>query len=76
MSKKLKIKIEDIYKLYLEGKNFSEIAEILNCTTSNVIRRLKKIGVNTKRDYTKTRYNRINRHKINLNFFENITTEK
>lgn len=70
------ININQIISLYNEGKNALEIAEKLGCCTSNVTRRLKTIGINFKRDYSKTRYNRINKTAINLNFFKEIDTEE
>lgn len=76
MSNKLGIKIEDIMQLYNDGKTPIQIAEIFGCHISNITKRLRKYGVNTSRDYTKSRYNRTNRHKVNLSFFECIDNEE
>lgn len=70
------ININSIISLYKEGKNIAEIAEILNCTVSNVSRRLKKAGIDFKRDYTKTRYSRANRISIDTNFFKVVDSEE
>lgn len=75
MSKKLKIKIEDIISLYNQGYSPTQIAEKYNCSNINITRRLKKEGIHFTRDYSKTRYSRSNRHKINLNFFKLIDNE-
>lgn len=76
MSKKLGINIETIISLYNEGKTPTMIAETYGCTPSNISRRLKKVGINIVRDYTKTRYSRKGRHKIDINFFKKIDTEE
>ena len=76
MSKKLGINIDYIISLYKAGKSTVEIAEICNCCISNITRRLKKQGIQVNRDYTKTRYSRNGRHKIDINFFKEIDTEE
>lgn len=76
MSKKLKIKIEDIISLYNQGYSPIQIAEKYKCTCNNITRRLKKVGICFIRDYKKTRYSRKGRHKIDLNFFKIIDTEE
>ena len=75
MSKK-GIKLENIIELYNQNLTTVEIAEKLGCGPANIGRRLKKAGINYKRDYSKSRLpNRINRHKINEDFFESIDSE-
>lgn len=69
------ITIEEILELYNQGLNQAQIAEHLNCSTGNISHRLKKEGIIFKRDYSKVRRTRINRYKMDLNFFENIDTE-
>lgn len=76
MTNKKGIKIEDIVFLYNSGLSPAQIAEEKNCCVVNITRRLKKYGINFKRDYSKTRYRRTNKHKINLYFFDNIITEE
>lgn len=70
------ININQIVALYNEGKNASEIAEIVGCCPVNVTRRLRTVGINFKRDYSKTRHSRINRIPIDINFFKEINTEE
>lgn len=70
------IDINCIISLYNEGKNASEISEIVGCCPVNVTRRLKRAGINFKRDYFKTRYTRDNRTSIDVDFFKNIDTEE
>ena len=70
------IDIKEIIDLHNKGLNIAEIAERLNCTSSNIHRRLTKANICIIRDYTKTRLpNRINRHKIDLDYFENIDNQ-
>lgn len=76
MSKKLGINIDYIISLYKAGKSTVEIAEICHCCISNITRRLKKQGIQVNRDYTKTRYSRNGRHKVDINFFKEINTEE
>lgn len=70
------IDINHIISLYEEGKNSAEIAEILGCCPENITRRLKKAGIDFKRDYSKVRHNRSNRTPIDINFFKTIDTEE
>lgn len=70
------ISIDKIISLFNEGKTPAEISETLECCISNVTRRLKKAGLNVTRDYSKTRYNRIGRIPIDINFFKVIDTEE
>ena len=76
MSKKLGIKIDEIVTLYNQGNTPAQIAERYGCCTSNITRRLKKVGIEFKRDYLKTRHNRNGRHKIDTDFFKCINTEE
>lgn len=76
MGNKIGIKIEDIVSLYNKGNTPAQIAELCNCTTSNITRRLKKFGITFKRDYSKTRHSRINKCNIDLSFFKTIDTEE
>lgn len=76
MSKKLGIKIDEIITLYNQGNTPAQIAENYGCCTSNITRRLKKAGIEFKRDYSKTRYSRNDRHKIDIDFFKYINTEE
>lgn len=69
------IALERIVELLNEGKTLVEIGEILGCSTSNVGKRLKKEGVPFKRDYSKSRYKRTNRHTLNEYYFDFIDTE-
>lgn len=70
------IKLEKIIELYNQGFPPVQIAEILNCCTSNITRRLKKGGINFTRDYSVRRMpSRLNRHKIDETFFDYIDTE-
>lgn len=74
--KKKGIILESIVELYNQNLTPVEIAEKLGCSCSNIGRRLKKAGINYKRDYSKGRLpSRINRHKINEKFFETIDSE-
>lgn len=68
------IDLQEIINLYNSGKTPTEIAEIYNCCTSNISRRLKKAGFEFKRDYSKTRYERRNRYKVNEGYFDEIDT--
>ena len=70
------IDINHIVSLYEEGKNSAEISEIVGCCPVNVTRRLKKAGINFKRDYSKRRYNRDNKTSIDVGFFKTIDTEE
>lgn len=74
--KKLGIKIEDIISLYESGLLPIQIGEKFGCTTSNITRRLRKSGIIVNRDYSKRRYSRINRHKVNELYFDDINTEQ
>lgn len=76
MSKKLGINIETIVSLYNEGETPAMIAERYGCCITNISRRLKKVGIEVTRDFTKTRYSRKGRHKIDIDFFKKIDTEE
>lgn len=69
------IKLEKILGLYNQGLNPAQIAETLNCTRTNIGRRLKKAGIIYKRDYSLARYSRSGRYKVNESYFETINTE-
>ena len=75
MSNKKGIRIEKILELYNEGLQPIEIAEQLNCSNSNIIKRLKNIGIEIIKDYSKRRYSRLGRHSINEEFFNVIDNE-
>ena len=76
MTKKKGISLDSIISLYNEECNIAEIAEKLGCTSANISRRLNKCGINIIRDYSKTRLpSRVNRHNIDLGFFENIDNQ-
>lgn len=75
MSKKKQIKIKDIISLYESGLPPVQIAEKFNCCTVNITRRLKKAGIEFKRDYSTVRRTRINRHTVDEHYFDNINTE-
>ena len=75
MGKKLGIKIEHLISLYNQGYSPVQIAEKYECNVSNITKRLKKSGINFKRDYSKTRYSRKGRYRININFFKTIDSE-
>ena len=66
------IKIEEILKLHNKGLSTTEIGRSLNCTQSNVSRRLKKIG-ETPIEKRGSR-NRTNRYLINEKYFDKINT--
>ena len=70
------IDINYIISLYKEGKNSAEISEIVGCCPINITRRLKKVGIKFKRDYSKVRHCRDNRTPIDINFFKTIDTEE
>lgn len=73
--KKKGIKLETILELYNQGLNPIRIAEIVGCSHVNIGKRLKKAGVIFKRDYSKSRHNRVGRYKIDDTYFEKIDTE-
>lgn len=75
MGNKKGIEIEKILELYNKRLQPIEIAEQLNCSSSNITRRLKKIGIEIKRNYSKHRYSRLGRHSINEDFFNVINNE-
>lgn len=75
MSKKKNIKLEDILSLYNQGLPPIQIGEQLNCGCTNIVKRLRKAGINFKRDYSKVRYSRKGRHTLDINFFRTIDTE-
>ena len=75
MGNKKGIEIEKILELYNKGLQTVEIAEQLNCNISNITRRLRKVGIEPKRDYSKHRYSRLGRHSINEDFFNEIDNE-
>ena len=73
MARKGNISLESIINLYNKGFNTSEIAEELGCTHTNISKRLHKAGYFNLRDYSKRRLpSRVNRHIVDLEFFENI----
>ena len=74
MSNKKGIPIDEIIDLYNNGKNAAEISEILHCDVSNVTRRLRKQGIQYKRDSTRVRRSRVGRVSINTSYFKNIDT--
>lgn len=76
MRRSLNIDTNYIISLYNEGKSPIEIAEIYNCWIGSITRRLRAQGIQIKRDYSKTRYSRKGKHKIDINFFEKINTEE
>lgn len=65
-----------IISLYNDGLPVIQIAEKLNCTLSNISRRLKKAGYKVLQNNTKKRYSRRGRYYINQYFFETIDTEE
>lgn len=69
------IKIEEIISLYNQGYSPVQIGEQLNCCTVNITRRIKKSGIDFKRDYTKVRRSRIGRHSLDIDFFKTIDNE-
>ena len=70
------IKIEEIINLYNQGLSATLISENLNCCPTNITRRLKKAGINYKKDQSKVRLpNRLNRHKVDEDFFNIIDSE-
>lgn len=70
------IKLEEIIELHRQGLIPIRIAESLNCSSSNITRRLKKAGITPIRDYTSRKMpSRLNRHKVNEAFFDYIDTE-
>lgn len=70
------IKLQVILDLYNQGMSAVQIGEQVNCSHSNVTRRLKKAGIEFKRDYSKGRYRRTGRYHVNENFFEDINNEE
>ena len=70
------ININEIISLYNQGYTPAQISKLLNCTISNISRRLKKSGIDFIRDYSKTNHSRKNRHLIDLNFFKDINSEE
>lgn len=69
------IKLEEIISLFKEGKNTSEIGELLGCSQSNISGRLRRAGFNTKRDYSKTRFHGHRTHSVDDHYFDIIDTE-
>lgn len=69
------IKIEKIIELYNKGLNTAQIAEELGCCHSNISKRLKKIGIEYQRDYSKVRRSRLGRYEVDVNFFDFIDSE-
>lgn len=61
--------------LYKSGLPPVQIAETLNCCTVNIINRLRKLGINYKRDYSTTRRKRLNRYLVDEEYFDKINTE-
>lgn len=76
MTKKGSISLNSIINLYNKGFNTAEIAEKLGCTHSNICKRLNKLGYSNLRDYSKRRMpSRLNRHLVDLDFFETIDNQ-
>ena len=74
--KRKNIKIEEIINLYNQGLSATLISENLNCCPTNITRRLKKAGINYKKDQSKVRLpSRLNRHKVDEDFFNIIDSE-
>lgn len=69
------INVSKILELYSQGLQPIEIGEELGCSNSTVLRHLKLQGIKFKRDYSKHRRNRLGRHLIDEDFFNNIDTE-
>lgn len=69
------IDIEQIKSLYYQGYSPVEIGEFVGCSIANVTRRLKKSGIEFKRDYKKVRHSRAGRHLLNEHYFDFIDTE-
>lgn len=69
------IKIEDILELHNVGFSAIEIGLELNCSLSNVSKRLKKLGIKSLRTSNK-KWARKNRYKIEELFFEKINNEQ
>ena len=70
--KKKSIKIEDILSLHNEGLSLTVISEKLNCNITNVMRRLKKLGISSNK--VPKRNVRKNRYQVDESYFEEITT--
>ena len=73
MKKKL-IKIEEILSLHNQGLSITVISEKLNCTPTNVMRRLNKIGISSNKVPKRNR--RTNRYKVDESYFEEIDTSE
>ena len=69
------IKLEEILELYNQGLPPVQIAERLGCIPVNITRRLKKAGIDFRRDYSTTRRSRVGRYALDEDYFENIDTE-
>lgn len=69
------IQKERILELYNKGLNIAEIAEETGCDRTNISHRLKKLGIEIQRDYSKTRRSRVNRLAVDEDYFEYIDTE-
>lgn len=69
------IDIQQIVSLYKSGKTPVEIGELLTCTTCNITRRLRKEGIIVKKDYSKRRFSRNGRYKVDVNYFDTIDSE-
>jgi intein-encoded DNA endonuclease-like protein len=69
------IKIEKIVDLHNQGLSPIEISEKLNCSISNISRRLTKLGVKPLKKNNKN-WRRTNRYKVNLNYFDSIDTSE
>lgn len=63
------IKLEDILNLHNKGLTTAQIAEELGCCHSNISKRLKKIGIQYQRDYSKVRRSRLGRYEVDIDFF-------
>jgi len=71
--KKKGIQIEDILKLHNEGLSPIQIASKLDCSLTNISKRLRKKGIEPIR--TIKTWARKNRYHIDESFFEKINTE-
>lgn len=76
MTNKKGIDINEIVSLYQSGYTPVQIAEKFYCNICNITRRLKKAGITVNRDYSKGRYNRVNRYKFDEDYFNEINTSE
>lgn len=69
------IEIEKIVDLHNQGLSPIEISEKLNCSIANISKRLSKLGIKPSRKKNDN-WNRTNRYKIDLTYFESINTSE